>query len=535
MPGALVSMFPAAEDELLSDAELNALATLMLPGLSRHPQPTILPDIKPSQPGGNSKAVESANENAPDEEPDEADPAYLQDDTYYPTPDNTLPIPAGYTYLCQFIAHDMVADSHFHIGGRATSPLLNLDSLYGTAGVNSGESASENAGAMLGNFDPQYFETTSGCFITQSFDVHRVAPGTISNAPWATAWMPEQRNDENVIVLQLHHLLQLLHNAFIGQLQKQHPLDITQRIIAARRYTQAVFHHLVINDLLPKLVMQECHDYFFNQQGSFYYSAQHPYTDVPAEFKLATFRFGHSMLRPRYHLTTEQSQSFSLDEIMRRPPFEPLDAIHRIDWPALFFDPLASEGLHQTASPIDVFITADMASVPHPTNPTAGRNIAQLNLLAGNKVKLNSAEQIIGHLRTQPGFKPFAEHFSAALRQRDVPLDSFSVETDFIYALLTVLQEQQRTPLWLYALTENLLDYADSNQYKLGLIASAINCDVLRSAMYECYRHSSEETTGQLATQCKTTIKQAFECIGAPLHTLAELTDYLTTRNRRHD
>lgn len=527
MPGALVSMFPAAEKELLSEVELNTLATLMLPGLSGQLAPSAQAPLNTDSP----ILVTATHDN----DPDEADPEFLDDDTYTPTADNTLPIAAGYTYLCQFIAHDMVADSHFNIGGRETSALLNLDSLYGTAGIKSCESVSTNAGAMLSNFDPQYFDAASGYFISRSFDVHRVAPGTIENAPWATALMPEQRNDENVIVLQLHHLFQLLHNAFIGQLPRQYSQDIPQRIITARRFTQAVFHHMVINDLMPKLVMQECHDYFFNQLGPFHYSARQPYTSVPAEFKLATFRFGHSMLRPHYHLATGNAPSFSLNEIMRRPPFMPLDKTHRIDWPALFFDPLACEGLHQTASPIDVFITPDMATVPHPSDPRAGRNIAQLNLLAGNKVKLNSAEQIIEHLRTQPRFQPFATHFSGVLRNRHLPLTSVSQETDFIYALLGVLQAQQRTPLWLYTLSENRLDYADNNQYKLGLVASAINCDVLRSAIYECYRTNPAESVEQLAQQCNKTITQAFACIGEPLHNMAELCAYLTTRNRRHD
>ena len=361
--------------------------------------------------------------------------------------------------------------------------------------------------------------------------MHRVPPGSIENAPWATAWIPEQRNDENAIVLQLHSLLQGLHNAFISALPAAQT-DSAERIITARRYTVAVFHHIVINDLLPKLVLADCHEYFFNKLGSFYYHADRPYTQVPAEFKLASFRFGHSMLRPRYHLKTEHSQSFSLDEIMRRPPFEPLDEAHVIDWPALFFDPLENEGLQQIASPIDLFITSDMATVPHPTNPRAGRNIAQLNLLAGIKLGLNSAESILRVITTEPHFKPFAEYFYQRLNQRKLRVNSPGQETDFIYALLALLQEQQRTPLWLYSLQENLTDYPDNNQYKLGLVASAINCDVLRSAMYECYRNSDQDGIAQLTDNLTTTIQQAFACLGEPLYTMADITTFLTTRSQ---
>ena len=95
-----------------------------------------------------------------------------------------------------------------------------------------------------------------------------------------------------------------------------------------------------------------------------------------------------------------------------------------------------------------------------------------------------------------------------------------------------MLQEQQRTPLWLYTLQENLTDYPDNNQYKLGLVASAINCDVLRSAMYECYRNSDQDGIAQLTDNLTTTIQQAFACLGKPLHTMADITTFLTTRSQ---
>ena len=512
MHSATHSMFPASEQALLSPVELTTLATLMLPGLPQNHSPPKTPEQAPPV-----LPVTSVAQEAPE---DDADPTYLDEPDYTPNNANTLPIPAGYTYICQFIAHDLIADSHFHIGGRQTSALLNLDSMYGNNG----------SGDPIRSIEAHYFELESGRFLTQQHDVHRVAPGTIDNAPWATAWIPEQRNDENAIVLQLHSVFQKLHNAFINTLSSDQT-EITERIITARRYTVAVFHHIVINDLLPKLVPDDCHDYFFAKLGPFYYDASQPYTQVPAEFKLASFRFGHSMLRPRYHLKTEHSQSFALDDIMRRPPFEPLDDKHIIDWPALFFDPLENDGLQQIASPIDLFITSDMATVPHPTNPRAGRNIAQLNLLAGIKLGLSSAESILREITTSPRFKTFAGHFEQRLNRRRLKVTSPGQETDFIYALLAVLQEQQRTPLWLYTLQENLTDYPDNNQFKLGLIASAINCDVLRSAMFECYRISEQDSQSQLADKLTTTIHQAFACLGKSLHTMADITTFLTTRS----
>ena len=220
MHSATHSMFPATEQALLSPVELNTLATLMLPGLPQNDSPHAAPDQAPQPSFSFTSAVGEKPE-------DDAEPAYLDEPDYTPDNTNSLPIPAGYTYICQFIAHDIIADSHFHIGGRQTSALLNLDSMYGNDG----------SGEPIRSIQAQYFDSDSGRFITQSHDVHRVPPGSIENAPWATAWIPEQRNDENAIVLQLHSLLQGLHNAFITALPPAQT-EITERIITARRHAR---------------------------------------------------------------------------------------------------------------------------------------------------------------------------------------------------------------------------------------------------------------------------------------------------------
>ena len=43
----------------------------------------------------------------------------------------TSSIPAGYTYLGQFISHDIVPKTNPRARGRTVSPALNLDSVYG--------------------------------------------------------------------------------------------------------------------------------------------------------------------------------------------------------------------------------------------------------------------------------------------------------------------------------------------------------------------------------------------------------------------
>ena len=99
----------------------------MLPGLPQNNSPHAAPDQAPQPSFSFTSAVGEKPE-------DDAEPAYLDEPDYTPDNTNSLSIPAGYTYICQFIAHDIIADSHFHIGGRQTSARLNLDSMYGNDG-----------------------------------------------------------------------------------------------------------------------------------------------------------------------------------------------------------------------------------------------------------------------------------------------------------------------------------------------------------------------------------------------------------------
>tara|TARA_Y100000780_G_scaffold210566_1_gene208935 strand:- start:186 stop:545 length:360 start_codon:yes stop_codon:yes gene_type:complete len=119
----------------------------MLPGLPQNNSPHAAPDQAPQPSFSFTSAVGEKPE-------DDAEPAYLDEPDYTPDNTNSLSIPAGYTYICQFIAHDIIADSHFHIGGRQTSARLNLDSMYGNDG----------SGEPIRSIQAQYFDSDSGRF-----------------------------------------------------------------------------------------------------------------------------------------------------------------------------------------------------------------------------------------------------------------------------------------------------------------------------------------------------------------------------------
>ena len=204
-------------------------------------------------------------------------------------------IPAGYTYFFQLISHDIVP-STTETNSRVVTPELSLDSIYGQ-----GEHG----------FSPELFNG-QGQFIHRNsldFDVWREQS---SHSPRNyIANIPEQRNDENLIVVQLHRLLQKFHNIVVQSIQENEP---TKKILKAKEYVVAIFQTIVIEDALDKVLHPCIHKYFFKDNGSFYYQITSEFK-IPYEFSHAAFRFGHSMVRSQYLLNNSNEEPTGLRNI----------------------------------------------------------------------------------------------------------------------------------------------------------------------------------------------------------------------------
>ncbi len=125
-------------------------------------------------------------------------------------------IPAGYTYLGQFLDHDLTFDKTAVMLGanvtpaqllQARSPSLDLDSLYG-AGPGDPESAKfyEADGLHL-----KMGKTTGPP--KNGFDLPRGAGNT--DAKKRKAIIPDPRNDENLAVAQTHLAMIRFHNRVV--------------------------------------------------------------------------------------------------------------------------------------------------------------------------------------------------------------------------------------------------------------------------------------------------------------------------------
>ena len=198
-------------------------------------------------------------------------------------------IPAGFTYLGQFIDHDLTFDKTTVTLGtnvtpaqliQARSPSLDLDSLYGAG-------PQEPASADFYEADGLHLRmgTTAGPPTRQGFDLPRGAGST--NAQRRRAIIPDKRNDENLAVAQTHLAMIRFHNRVVDtQLGGVPP---AQQFARAREIVTKHYQWMIRTDYLPRICRAGVvNDVFNNGRKAFEVGATP--TDLPTmpiEFSVA--------------------------------------------------------------------------------------------------------------------------------------------------------------------------------------------------------------------------------------------------------
>ncbi len=213
-------------------------------------------------------------------------------------------IPAGFTYLGQFIDHDITLDltplDQQEADPLATknfrSPALDLDALYG-------------AGPAMAPF--LYQRDTKGRMLpklligkaSESFDP---AGGNVPELPndlprnrVGRALIGDERNDENLLVAQTHLAFLKFHNSVIDWLQAERPsLSRGELFDEARRLVTWHYQWIALYDFVERLTEKGLINKIKREGRRFYRFRSRPY--MPAEFAAAAYRLGHSMVRGRY-------------------------------------------------------------------------------------------------------------------------------------------------------------------------------------------------------------------------------------------
>ena len=202
-------------------------------------------------------------------------------------------IPALYTYLGQFIDHDLTFDPSSSLQKQNDpdalvdfrTPAFDLDNVYGR-----------------GPDDQPYLYDGSMKFLLG--DPISGGTGPAADLPRNSgnprrALIGDARNDENVIVSQLQGLFLRFHNRLV----KENPI---LSFADAQRLVRYHYQYVVVNDFLPRLVHSKViaalksNGQYDKGKLRFYHFRNLPF--MPVEFATAAYRLGHSMVRPGYRL-----------------------------------------------------------------------------------------------------------------------------------------------------------------------------------------------------------------------------------------
>ncbi len=215
-------------------------------------------------------------------------------------------VPAGFTYLGQFVDHDLTFDKTSVTLGenvspaalvQARSPSLDLDSLYG-AGPTDPASAKFYAADGI-HLKVGKTEGEAGIAAKDGFDLPRGAGNTVAKK--RRAIIPDPRNDENLAVAQMHLAFIRFHNRVVDTLPSSVP--VANRFAKAREIVTKHYQWMLRTDYLPRICAGGVvNDVFTNGRKAFEVGV--PATAVPTmpiEFSVAAFRLGHSMIRREYN------------------------------------------------------------------------------------------------------------------------------------------------------------------------------------------------------------------------------------------
>ena len=371
------------------------------------------------------------------------------------------PPKAPYTYFGQFIMHDLTQDdtplSEEHppeateIVNQRT-PSLELDSLYGEGPFSKDAPLydDDRASFKLGSV-----RTENGAQFDLPLDP--VSCGVL---------IADSRNNENLILRQLHVMFLKLHNAAVVELRGSIPEAMLFE--KARERVRQQYQWLIQNDFLPHLCNAAVYDEIVRQRK--YAIHWEDGFAIPVEFAHAAGRFGHSMVRDTYTLNPN-TPDVPVSKIVHEA-HKPggLDPALSIEWRAFVNHP---------ANFIDTTIVNDLFKLPTAAIQPFVRRVRWIEprqlpvrtLYRNIRMKLPSGEEVREALDSE-----------AALCSPPCGYPEYQP-----YKALDELGLRGKTPLWYYILLEAELGnegFCDVTRGStLGLVGSRLLAEVLEGAL----------------------------------------------------
>ncbi len=309
-------------------------------------------------------------------------------------------IPALYTYLGQFIDHDLTFDPASSLQKANDpdalldfrTPAFDLDNVYGRG--------PDDQPYIYQQPDGMQFQIGSRKLSGGKDEIAR----DLTRGENGRALIGDPRNDENAIVSQLQGLLQRFHNRFVDENKDLSFSDVQQEVR---------FHYqfIVLNDFLPRIIHSgvlndlRTNGIFDQEKLQFYTAKKSPF--LPVEFSVAAYRLGHSMIRPGYRMNDGGEKPRPIFPVPAEgfpdglTGFRPMDQTLGIDWGrfididkrAYDGDLAAQKNRLQLAYRIDTSLVNVLGNLPPEVaqNPSS---LAARNLIRGWKMGLPSGQDV---------------------------------------------------------------------------------------------------------------------------------------------
>jgi hypothetical protein len=391
-------------------------------------------------------------------------------------------VPAAYTYLGQFIDHDITLESASatlpqlqHPGLTPLTPqqvkdtlfntrtaTLDLDSVYGVPAARVGQRMKIGSVSLTGSSLPPQKRPDGK---TDDNDLPRDMKSPDPRID-RSALIGDPRNDENTIVSQLHLAFLLAHNAIVAQ---------GKSFEDARRLLRQHYQWMVLHDFLKRVCDPAIVDRVIQNGPTFYKAMEEPFF-LPVEFSVAAFRFGHTMVRANYNFNENfqlpgaipASLGFlftftALSGQLGFPgnEFDTLPENWIIEWERFFPAGVNVARRFDTQLVEPLFQLTNSLGKPETEGGDDAKRLAVRNLLRGYLLRMPTGQAVAGKLGLTP--LTAAEIETAA----DDPAQ---------VAILQASGFNTRTPLWYYILAE--ANGSGSQGQHLGPVGSTLLAEI---------------------------------------------------------
>jgi hypothetical protein len=336
------------------------------------------------------------------------------------------PLPSGFVFLGQFIDHDITLDPLSSLTRQNDpdalrnfrTPGLDLDSVYG-------------AGPEA---DPFRYESP---FVGGDNHYLLLADADRIDLPrnhHDTALIGDPRNDENLIVSQLHYAMLNFHNAVVDWLG-----DVPDLFEKAQTVVRRHYHWIVLHEYLPAVCDSDIVERVRDEGDRRFFTVEvdEP-AYIPLEFSGAAYRFGHSQARLDYRVNAGfEGPLFGMpgDTDALGTGFQAVPEHKAVNWRYLFdFDGSGVDP--QPVRAIDPRLAPDLLALPFVMDAEPWRkSLASRNLVRGRQLGLPSGQAVARNVGDVP-----------VVSNDDVGFDAILSDHG--------QDEDTEMPLWYYVLAE---------------------------------------------------------------------------------